>query len=79
MSELLGTLLLIIVLGALPSVPNQLGPYVVGLLVWAIGLSLGGTTGYAINPARDLGLELLMRFYQLLVKVVLIGNMLGCL
>ena len=27
----------------------------VALLVWAIGLSLGGTTGYAINPARDLG------------------------
>jgi glycerol uptake facilitator protein len=27
----------------------------VGLLVWAIGVSLGGTTGYAINPARDLG------------------------
>jgi glycerol uptake facilitator protein len=27
----------------------------VGLLVFAIGLSLGGTTGYAINPARDLG------------------------
>jgi glycerol uptake facilitator protein len=25
------------------------------MLVWAIGLSLGGTTGYAINPARDLG------------------------
>ena len=32
-----------------------LGPYLVGMLVWAIGLSLGGTTGYAINPARDLG------------------------
>ena len=32
-----------------------LGPYLVGVLVWAIGLSLGGTTGYAINPARDLG------------------------
>ena len=31
------------------------GPYLVGMLVWAIGLSLGGTTGYAINPARDLG------------------------
>ena len=31
-----------------------LGPYLVGYLVWAIGLSLGGTTGYAINPARDL-------------------------
>jgi glycerol uptake facilitator protein len=27
----------------------------VGLLVFAIGLSLGGTTGYAINPARDFG------------------------
>jgi len=32
-----------------------LGPYLVGCLVWGIGLSLGGTTGYAINPARDLG------------------------
>jgi glycerol uptake facilitator protein len=32
-----------------------LGPWLVGSLVWGIGLSLGGTTGYAINPARDLG------------------------
>lgn len=32
-----------------------LGPYPVAALVWGIGLSLGGTTGYAINPARDLG------------------------
>jgi len=32
-----------------------IGPYLVGCLVWAIGLSLGATTGYAINPARDLG------------------------
>ena len=55
LSELLATVLFIIALGALPSIPNQLGPYAVGLLVWAIGLSLGGTTGYAINPARDLG------------------------
>lgn len=31
------------------------GPYMVGVLVWGIGLSLGGQTGYAINPARDLG------------------------
>ncbi len=30
-------------------------PLLVGVLVWAIGLSLGGPTGYAINPARDLG------------------------
>jgi len=34
---------------------SGLGPYLVGALVWGIGLSLGGPTGYAINPARDLG------------------------
>jgi len=32
-----------------------LGPVLVAFLVWGIGLSLGGPTGYAINPARDLG------------------------
>ena len=32
-----------------------IGPLLVGVIVWSIGLSLGGTTGYAINPARDLG------------------------
>jgi glycerol uptake facilitator protein len=32
-----------------------LNPFLVGILVWGIGLSLGGPTGYAINPARDLG------------------------
>ena len=37
----------------------------VGLLVWVIGLSLGGTTGYAINPARDLGPRIT---YQLLPR-----------
>ena len=41
-------------------VPNSgfekgFAPFLVGLLVWSIGLSLGGPTGYAINPARDLG------------------------
>ena len=34
---------------------DVLGPLMVGLLVWAVGVSLGGPTGYAINPARDLG------------------------
>jgi glycerol uptake facilitator protein len=38
-----------------PWVGNSLGPWAVSVLVWAIGLSLGGPTGYAINPARDLG------------------------
>ena len=31
------------------------GPYLVGMLIWALGLSLGGPTGYAMNAARDLG------------------------
>ena len=35
--------------------PAGFGPYLWGMLVWGVGLSLGGPTGYAINPARDLG------------------------
>ncbi|MDU0349110.1 MIP/aquaporin family protein [Actinomyces sp. MRS3W] len=35
--------------------PSELGPLAVGFVIVAIGLSLGGPTGYAINPARDLG------------------------
>ena len=38
---------------------GSLGAIPVALLVWVIGLSLGGTTGYAINPARDLGPRLM--------------------
>lgn len=34
---------------------GSIGAIPVAFIVWAIGLSLGGTTGYAINPARDLG------------------------
>jgi glycerol uptake facilitator protein len=61
-SEILGTLVLVLVVGAIFSKAvavtgpaSGLGPYLVAALVWGIGLSLGGTTGYAINPARDLG------------------------
>jgi glycerol uptake facilitator protein len=59
-SEVIGTFVLVFVASAiftkLATVPVAgLGPFLVGALVWAIGLSLGGTTGYAINPARDLG------------------------
>ena len=35
--------------------PVGFGPWVWGVLVWALGLSLGGPTGYAMNPARDFG------------------------
>ena len=31
------------------------GPYLVAMLIWALGMSIGGPTGYALNPARDLG------------------------
>jgi len=60
LTEAMGAFVLILVASAMGSkavgaVPPGLGPYLVGMLVWAIGLSLGGTTGYAINPARDLG------------------------
>jgi glycerol uptake facilitator protein len=40
---------------SLASTPHELGPLAVALLVLGIGASLGGPTGYAINPARDLG------------------------
>jgi len=61
LSEIIGTAVLVFVVGAIFSRaiasngPGALGPYLVGSLVWGIGLSLGGTTGYAINPARDFG------------------------
>ena len=61
-SEIIGTFVLIFVVGAIFSqrlAPDGMSPgfapFLVGLLVWGIGLSLGGPTGYAINPARDLG------------------------
>jgi glycerol uptake facilitator protein len=56
-SEVLGTLVLILGVNAISAAGTLavgFGPYLVGVLVWSIGLSLGGTTGYAINPARDL-------------------------
>jgi glycerol uptake facilitator protein len=59
-SEIIGTFVLMFVIltfGTNGSAAGlaALGALPVALLVWSIGLSLGGTTGYAINPARDLG------------------------
>ena len=58
LSEVLATLVLTLGLAGISSknlgeLAIGVGPYLVGILVWSIGLSLGGTTGYAINPARD--------------------------
>tara|TARA_B100000378_G_scaffold274297_1_gene268508 strand:- start:186 stop:920 length:735 start_codon:yes stop_codon:yes gene_type:complete len=66
LSEIIGTFTLIFVIfyvtdpvmGGDTETPigmGSLGAIPVTFLVWAIGLALGGTTGYAINPARDLG------------------------
>jgi glycerol uptake facilitator protein len=62
LSEVIATFVLVFVVGAIFSTrvtaagpAAGLAPYLVGGLVWGIGLSLGGPTGYAINPARDLG------------------------
>ena len=60
LSEFLGTAVLLFAVRAVTdrrnaAVPDYLQPLLVGATVWAIGLSMGGVTGYAINPARDFG------------------------
>ena len=65
LSEIVGTFVLVFVIfyftnaemgeAKTPIGLGSLGAIPVAFLVWAIGLSLGGTTGYAINPARDVG------------------------
>lgn len=59
LTEIIGTFVLL--LGVLFIIDTHNGltggfaPLLIGFLVWSIGISLGGPTGYAINPARDLG------------------------
>ncbi|HZE93811.1 MAG TPA: MIP/aquaporin family protein [Gemmatimonadales bacterium] len=64
LTEVIGTFVLVLGVLAILTPKNLnpaygwnvgFGPALVGVIVWAIGLSLGGPTGYAINPARDLG------------------------
>ncbi|HJV46759.1 MAG TPA: MIP/aquaporin family protein, partial [Bacillota bacterium] len=56
-SEMMGTFVLVLAILAIGAnkFTEGLNPLIVGFLIVSIGLSLGGTTGYAINPARDLG------------------------
>ena len=63
-TEVVGTFVLVLGILAVLSPANLtqgsdwargFGPALVGAIVWSIGISLGGPTGYAINPARDLG------------------------
>ncbi|HLJ89276.1 MAG TPA: MIP/aquaporin family protein [Candidatus Angelobacter sp.] len=74
-SEIIATFALVFVAGAIFSkaisptgLAGGLGPYLVGSLVWGVGLSLGGPTGYAINPARDLGPRLAHAFLPIAGK-----------
>lgn len=80
-SEVLGTAVLIF--GLLSIGANEftegLNPIIVGFFITAIGLSLGGTTGYAINPARDLGPRIAHFYFRLQERDLLTGNMLGSL
>lgn len=69
LSEVIATFVLVLVGAALVSrrlapggVAPGLGPLLIGAVVWSIGISLGGATGYAINPARDLGPRLAHTF-----------------
>ncbi|MFD1472728.1 MIP/aquaporin family protein [Companilactobacillus mishanensis] len=57
LSEFIGTTVLMFALLAFTrgNFTEGLNPIAVGILITSIGFSLGGTTGYAINPARDLG------------------------
>ncbi|HKU31193.1 MIP/aquaporin family protein [Arthrobacter sp. NyZ413] len=54
-TEIIATFVLVFVILTFGGTPSGLGPLAVALLVVGIGASLGGPTGYAINPARDLG------------------------
>lgn len=75
LSEVIGTFVLVLGAAALVSkrlapggVAPGLGPLLVGGVVWSIGLSLGATTGYAINPARDLGPRLVHTLFPIAGK-----------
>lgn len=102
-SEIIGTFVLVFVIfylaGANITFPGtseatpiglgSIGALPVAILVWAVGLSLGGTTGYAINPARDLGPRLTLGLFlskKLNTKadwsyswVPVVGPVIGCL
>ncbi|MBF6222280.1 aquaporin family protein [Nocardia abscessus] len=54
-TEVIGTFTLVLVILTFGHTPSGLGPAAAALLVVGIGASLGGPTGYAVNPARDLG------------------------
>jgi glycerol uptake facilitator protein len=97
-SEILGTFVLIFVIlyitgakmedaSGTPIGLGSVGAVPVAFLVWVIGLALGGTTGYAINPARDLGPRIMHQILPIKGKgssdweyawVPIVGPIIGC-
>lgn len=97
-SEIIGTFVLIFVIlyisggkledaNSTPIGLGSVGALPVAFLVWVIGLSLGGTTGYAINPARDLGPRIMHSILPIKGKgssdwgyswVPIVGPVVGC-
>lgn len=96
-SEIIGTFVLIFVIFHFTNADmgvdknpiglGSIGALPVTLLVWAIGLSLGGTTGYAINPARDLGPRIMHAILPIAGKggnnwgyawIPVVGPIIGC-
>lgn len=88
LTEVIGTFVLVFALLAFGQnvFTEGLNPLVVGILVLSIGLSLGGPTGYAINPARDLGPRIAHQFLPIANKgesnwgyswIPIVGPMLG--
>ena len=76
--EFVGTALLVGLIFAIVDIRNSppganVAPYIIGILVVAIGLSFGYNTGYAINPARDFGPRLLAAIVGFKSKVALPG------
>lgn len=89
-TEIVGTFVLIfgilMIGGHFATQGQYFNIYIVAMLVWAIGLSLGGPTGYAINPARDLGPRIIHHIIPLKNKgdsdwsyaiVPIVGPMIG--
>ncbi|MGK0551468.1 MIP/aquaporin family protein [Enterococcus faecalis] len=70
LTEIIGTFVLVFGLLAFSQQQFAAGvnPLVVGVLILALGLSLGGPTGYAINPARDLGPRIVHQFLPIKTK-----------
>lgn len=94
LSEVIGTFSLVFIIGtifsksvSLAGPAPGLGPFLVGGTVWVIGLCLGGTTGFPINPARDLGPRIAHAILPIAGKggsnwgyaaIPLIGEVVGC-